>query len=340
MRDDERFHRADHRTNGRRPEGMSTRAHQLEDEPIDLVAVQADDELISALASGMRVTTPGFAGYDADDRVAAILAAWREEVDRDPIPELVDIDTAIETIRSAGRPQRSRARRHLAPVAAAAAFAVFALGGVSVGSASAEPGDALWGISKVLFSERATSIEAAARVGERIDRAKRALTEGQPEVAAAELAEAQAELAVVRPEEGREQLAEVQNFLAAKAEETPPGQPTDPGQPLRRDRHRRVPHGAAVGADPSSAPPTEPTTGGSTAPGTGPATGGSSQPAQDPRTLDDPSASPGTSPSTTTTPSSGSTSATPEGSPSSTTAGSGQSMGSTPGVTSTAARPS
>ena len=65
--------------NGARPNGMHTRPARLEDveEPVDLVAVQADDELINALAAGMSVSAPGAGGYDADDRVAARIAATR-----------------------------------------------------------------------------------------------------------------------------------------------------------------------------------------------------------------------------------------------------------------------
>jgi hypothetical protein len=336
MRDDEHPPHQHRRTNGHRPHGMSARPAHLRpvEEPIDLVAVQADDELISALAAGMTVSAPGYGGYDADDHVAAILASWREDVDADPIPELVDIDTAIATIRSASRP-RTRTR-HLAPVAAAAAFAVLAVGGLSVGSASAEPGDTLWGISKVLFSERAGSIEAAARVETRIDNAKRALTAGQSQVAAQELQEAQADLAAVRPEEGQAELAEVQTFLAAKAEETPPGEPTDPGQPLKKDKQRRVPQGAAVGEDPSPTPAhpdpsTAPTSGPRPEPSAG---GGDPQPGRDPRARTEPNpgsssapspASASPSPSPTPTPT-----ATPEGAPATSTSQPAQSMGSTP----------
>jgi len=335
MRDDEHPRHQRRRTNGHhRPNGMTSRPVHMRpaEEPIDLVAVQADDELISALAAGMTVSAPGYGGYDADDHVAAILASWREDVDVDPIPELVDIDTAIATIRSASRPNRRT--RHLAPVAAAAAFAVLAVGGLSVGSASAEPGDTLWGISKVLFSERAGSIEAAARVETRIDNAKRALTAGQSQVAAAELQQAQADLAAVRPEEGQAELTEVQTFLAAKADETPPGEPTDPGQPLKTDKQRRVPQGAAVGEDPSPTPTRpEPSTAPTSGPRPDPSSGGN-DPRRDPRAAQtDPSgsassepapgsASPSPTPSPTPTPS-----ATPEGAPSPSTP---QSMGSTP----------
>ncbi|MBC8092602.1 MAG: hypothetical protein H7Y15_11805, partial [Pseudonocardia sp.] len=81
------------RTNGSHAETAHARPvpfHEVADEPIDLVAVQADDELISALAAGMTVSAPGYGGYDADDQVAAMLASWRAQVDAEPLPEMID----------------------------------------------------------------------------------------------------------------------------------------------------------------------------------------------------------------------------------------------------------
>jgi anti-sigma-D factor RsdA-like protein len=228
-------------TNGSRPPDMQAQPVAFEElaEPVDLVAVQADDELINALAAGMSVSAPGVGGYDADDRVAAILAAWKADVDNDPIPELVDVDTAVSKVLAA-RPPSGRTR-HLVPVAAAAAFLVLAIGGVSVSSYNAQPNDALWGISKVLYSERAESVEAAARVEERIANAKDALSAGQPVVAAQELAQAEKDLETVRPQEGQDELAEAQDFLQAKAAETPEGTKVNPASPLATQPSRRVP---------------------------------------------------------------------------------------------------
>jgi hypothetical protein len=235
-------------TNGARPAGMSTRTislHDIEDddEPVDLVALQADDELINALASGLSVSGGG-SGPDTDDTVAAILASWKAAVDAEPIPDLVDLDTAVATLQAVRRP--SGRARHLVPVAAAAAGLVILLGGVSLGSYSAQPEDTLWPVAKVLFAEKTESVEAAGRVEERIARAKRAIAAGQPALAEQELKAAAVDLAAVLPEEGRTELGEVQAFLAAKAEETPPGVPTDPGAPLAGDQARRVPLGAQI----------------------------------------------------------------------------------------------
>lgn len=259
-------------TNGAHPEGMRTRPVPMDGETVDLVAVQADDELINALRSGMTVSAPGVYGYDAEDRMAAVLAAWKAEVDADPIPELVDVDAAMAAIQ-AGRPSTARrSGRHLAPVAAAAAFVVLAIGGVSIGSAGSEPGDALWGVSKVLYSERAQSVEAAVRAEDLITTAKQALAAGQPEVATQALQAAQTDIASVRPQEGKAQLVDVQSFLVAKADETPPGQPTDPGTPLKSDRARKVPKGAELTESPRPTDPGSVTT--TVSPALDPASGG------------------------------------------------------------------
>jgi hypothetical protein len=264
------------RANGVRPQGARTSAIPLHDpdlvdtdvfEPIDLVAVQTDDELINALSAGFQVSGPGgFGGgfdgdFGSDDRVAAVLAAWKAEVDADPVPELVDLDTAVAAVR-AGRPRSARFR-HLAPLAAAAAFIVLAAGGVSVGSYSAQPHDTLWPVTQVVFPMKAASVQAASNAQDHIDKAKEALVSGRPDDAARELAQAQADIGAVRPEEGRVELADVQDFLLAKAQETAPGVPADLTAPLATQPTRRVPPAVAatvpeVPASHSSPPGTSP----------------------------------------------------------------------------------
>lgn len=248
-------------TNGNGFRSESTRARpvpfgQVPDEPIDLVAVQADDELISALAAGMTVSSPGVGGYDADDQVVAMLAAWRSEVDAEPLPEMLDLDTATATVLAASRPP-ARRTRHLVPLAAAAAMIVFTIGGVSIGASEARPGDTLWDVSKVLYSERAESVEAVGRAEVSIDQAKSALARGDSAGAAQILAETDDELGVIRPEEGLAELADLKTFLQAKAAETPPGRPIQPGTPLASDPTRPVPPRAGT-TDPVPAEPVPP----------------------------------------------------------------------------------
>jgi hypothetical protein len=139
-------------------------------------------------------------------------------------------------------------------VAAAAAGLVILLGGVSLGSYSAEPDDTLWPVTKVLYSERAESVEAAGRVEARIARAERAIAEGQPALAKEVLRAAAADLAVVRPEDGLVQLGEVQSFLQAKAEETLPAARTSTQKSPAGGPSSNEP-GPSGATSPDSAPP-------------------------------------------------------------------------------------
>ncbi len=225
------------------------------EEPVDLVAVQADDELISALAAGLAVSSAGARASHTDDQVVAMLSAWRADVAAEPVPDLVDLDTAVAAVREgikAARPVRSARTRHLVPVAAAAAILVLVGGGVSLGSADAQPDSALWPVSKMLFSERAASVEAAVRASDKIDNAKQSLTDGQPDAAVNDLQAAQQDLKAVRPQEGQAQLVDVKDFLVAKAAETPPGKKVDPASPLATDRSRPIPAGAALSEAPAA----------------------------------------------------------------------------------------
>lgn len=57
--------------------------------------VRASDRTVSALAAGVRLPD--------EDTAAALLAAWYADTRAAPIPELVDLDTAVELITH--RPQ-------------------------------------------------------------------------------------------------------------------------------------------------------------------------------------------------------------------------------------------
>ena len=57
--------------------------------PLDLTAVQADDELLDALGTDPTPT---------DQDVGRALAAWRHDVDAEQVPHLVDVDTALALV--------------------------------------------------------------------------------------------------------------------------------------------------------------------------------------------------------------------------------------------------
>ncbi|SDE89794.1 anti-sigma-D factor RsdA [Pseudonocardia oroxyli] len=280
------------------------------DEPLDLVAVQADDELISALAAGMTVSAPGRHGYDADDKVVAMLAAWKAEVDDDPIPQLMDLDTAVAAIESgspAARP--SSRRRHLIPLAGAAALLVFSIAGVSIGAQSADPGDALFPVTQVLYKDAANSKVAKVEVQQRIQQVNAKLASGDTVGAQQDLAALAPLLEQIRPEEGRTYLASEQTFLAAKAAETPPGVPVDPQAPLQNGTPRPKPpvtEGSQDPAESSSSNPASSTSESPSAPppSSGPVGNDPTKPGpetQDPRVAGNPAVNPAPPSSSTQT---------------------------------------
>lgn len=234
--------------NGAQPEGMLTQPivfDELPAQPVDFLAIQADDELLNAIAAGRPITASS-TGHSADDRISAMLQAWRDEVTAEPLRPLITVEQADAALRAgrravagsaaptsaAGRPRHSATapRRHLIPLAGAAAALAITLSGVALGAQGAEPGDALWTVSKVLYSERAASVEKKVEVESRLQRVRKALVEGRTEDARRELAAASTDLTAVRSQEGKEQLAEQQAFLAQKLDATPPGTAVDPSE--------------------------------------------------------------------------------------------------------------
>ncbi|OJG05429.1 Anti-sigma-D factor RsdA [Pseudonocardia autotrophica] len=259
-----------------------------DDGPIDLVELQADDELINALSSGLGVSGPGRRGYDVDDHLTAMLSSWKDEVERDPIPQLLDTDEAVQILQPA---KPSRKVSFLRPLVAAAAVAACALAVVSISAHEAQPGDALWGVSRVLYSERAEQVQAATTLREGIDRVNAKL-------AAGDTVGAQQELTALGPlvdrtaPDLRNDFEQQNRFLSQKVAETPPGTPTDPRSPLR-DGTPAPPPPVSEGDEDTPTPDPRPTQG-ATTPG-GPT---SPEGTSDPSVLNGPGeTSPTTSPS-------------------------------------------
>jgi hypothetical protein len=277
-----------HPSNGHPPNGVLgaaspfTRVLADDEPPIDLVAVQADDELVNALAArpalpiGSRVPVqgggegpggPDVGGSDGgtDDRLVAMLAAWRAEIDAEPIPELVDLDAAVAAVVAgvkaqefADRRKRAGRIRQLAPLAAAAAIIVATVSGIGLGSQNAMPGDTLWAIQKVVNPERAESVEAKVAVEGRLEKVRAALKQGDTVTAAQELEAIRTEIPVVRGQEGQPQLVQEQEFLAAKLADTPPGTPADLSTPPKSNPAARSTGTPAPAASSSEAPSEDP----------------------------------------------------------------------------------
>lgn len=195
---------------------------------IDLSAVQADDALLDALGGA----DPKVADELGEAELNALLLTWSREVDGEPMPELVDVDTAVATIRTAAvarkHRQRGNKRRLLVPVAAAAAVLGIAFGGASVAARDAQPGDTLWGLTKVLYADKADSVQASYDVRAEFKAAQDALEDGELDEARDALEKAEDRLRKVDAEENRDGLKQQHEQLMDQLEEDPPEQSEQP----------------------------------------------------------------------------------------------------------------
>lgn len=158
--------------------------------PVDLAAVRADDAMLDAACRGSALV-PGYGRSHDDERLADLLAAWRAEVDAEPVPELVSLDEAIAAIRE-GRHERDRPGRALPSaaggrrrpgrrvprmLAVAAAGAVVVLGlGTAVHQST--PGEPLWGVTRVVFAAKAEAAQRQFDAQTALDRADTAAARG------------------------------------------------------------------------------------------------------------------------------------------------------------------
>jgi hypothetical protein len=256
-----------------------------DDDAVDLARVHADDEFLTMVGAA----EPDLADELANDELAALLLSWRREVDGAPIAELVDAKLAVATVHAA-RARKRRRPRLLAPVAAAAAVLAIAFAGMGIAARDAQPGDTLWGLTRVLYAEHARSVEAAAAVRKDLEHAREALAAGNVVEAKSRLDEAESELTAVSSEDGQadlqarhaELMAQLPDKPADGASSPPSANPTtnpDPGlttapQPPPQD----TTSSSSPPADTSTSPPTDTTTSESgrneTPPGTGNGPGG------------------------------------------------------------------
>jgi hypothetical protein len=242
----------------------------------DISVLQVDDALLDALGGADAELTGSF----ADQELNELLLAWRRDVDAEPIPELVDADTAVTTIAAGRQPARNR-HRFLVPLATAAAVLAIAFTGVGLAARDAQPGDPLWGLTRVLYSDHARSVEAAASVRNELDSAGLAISAGRIADARNALAKAQVSLPTVAREDGQADLVARREALMQRLGGNPPvsgtsgpvsrpPQPAPGGPPLSSSS---VPPSSApttTSSPPTSAPSTsgQPTTSTSSTPGT------------------------------------------------------------------------
>jgi len=240
------------------PYDFTARDEDGVEDPVDMLSIRADDEMLDALASGLsafagpggRHAIVGDRGLDDnindDQQMLALLAAWRDEVRDEPIPELISVEDASRAIVAGHRSDYPR--RRLVSVAAAAAAVVVGMSGVALGAGSAKPGDTLWGVSKALNSDRASSVEAAQQVSVTLASVRQALAEGH-------VAEAQAKLASIAPvldkvtdQDTKTQLSDTQANLAETVETAKEGEKVKTDDSGKRDDDHDSDHGSGHGS--------------------------------------------------------------------------------------------
>ncbi|WP_067646592.1 anti-sigma-D factor RsdA [Nocardia harenae] len=148
--------------------------------PVDIAAVRRDDALIDAIASDGPVQTDS----PEEFQLAALLADWRAEVVAPPLPAAPDLDELVAAVNqeigarkvrvSPGRGGRLRLVR---PLAGAAAALALVFGGMTAFSYNAEPGDPLWRVKEVVFSEQAQTT-VVARADDELAQVQAALAQG------------------------------------------------------------------------------------------------------------------------------------------------------------------
>lgn len=190
---------------------------ELGDEPVDLAELRADDALLNALGG----TDPEFSsrsrGQGPD--LQSLLVAWRQDVDAAPIGDLVDTDTAVTTIAEAQRrPWRRLKRRHLVPVASAAAVLMITFTGVGLAARDALPGDMLWGVAQVLYNDHTRTVTAASSARQDFHYAERAWAGNEDRAAREALQRGKKQLKEVDREHGLEDLKATQQSLANRFE--------------------------------------------------------------------------------------------------------------------------
>lgn len=158
--------------------------------PVDIAAVRRDDEFIEAIRGDGPIATD-----DADEyQLALLLANWRSEIvtpalplgpDLDEVAAAVDSEIAATGLR---RRTSARSRGFLRPVAGAAAAIALVIGGLVVFSYNSAPGDPLWSVKSVVFSQQADSTVAQIDTTSKLQQAEEMIASGDVSGAQALLA--------------------------------------------------------------------------------------------------------------------------------------------------------
>ncbi|TQC41606.1 type IV secretion protein Rhs, partial [Rhodococcus sp. WS4] len=202
-----------------------------DDAPVDVAAVRRDDALIDAIAGGDPVATDS----PEQDQLALLLTNWRADIVATPMPTGPLLDDVIAAIdASDARSARNAARgklRLLRPIAGAAAAIAVVMGGATIFSYNAAPGDPLWSVKSVVFSQQADSTVAQIDTTSQLQEAERLIAAGDAEAAKNLLEGAADRAGGIRDADMRNELDVWRAKLAAEVEKIAPTTPptTTPG---------------------------------------------------------------------------------------------------------------
>lgn len=258
--------------------------------PVDIVAVRRDDALIDALSHGGPVQTDSTEEF----QLAALLADWRAEIVVPPLPSTPDLDTVAAAVNQeiGARKVRVGAQtngrlRLVRPLLTTAAALALVIGGLTAFSYNAEPGNPLWRVKEVVFSEQAQST-VVNRADSQLDQAEELLSQRNPSSVKAQLEAAQANVDQVSDPVKRAQLqAQWAQLLESLRKEWPdvaaqveamtkpsepkptagsgstaptaPGQPVTPGQSGQQPASQTTPNNTILQAPVDTSAPKPPT---------------------------------------------------------------------------------
>ena len=196
----------------------------------DLGRITADDEFLDAIAvggadlrsvfavsganaaGGVFPPFPGSVGARRPAGLGSLLVAWRSELLEPPLPALPTLAPRLMLAPA----DRSRRRSMRSLLSVGAAICALLMASTVVGAHSAQPGQPLWGLTQVLWSDHAHSIEAKVKVEAAIGFARKALKDGDAVKAQEVLNGLDGEVDKVLPADGRVAL---QHNLAKIQEE-------------------------------------------------------------------------------------------------------------------------
>lgn len=224
-------------------------------EPVDMAQVRSDDAFIEALANANRSTDAD----PVDERMASLLLSWRDDVNSESSGPVIDLATAVAAVRSAPRPPVKR--QLFGSLAAAAAVLIIAFTGVGFAARDAVPGTPLFGVTKVLYSDKAKSVEAAVAVRTQLDAASEALASGRVDEAQAAIVQAQERLPGVAAEDGQGALvAQAEQLIAQLQEQRTPEPVPVPANPSPLMPPQTTPPAPTPEPTPETTPQTSNTT--------------------------------------------------------------------------------